>query len=83
MHTPISFAVLTTSQQLRYLHQRGTYAEKRSVGEFSYQLFSLHSFFVELCRDRSNGRLMGIYPIPLDLVNAFYAEGVSLEALLD
>jgi hypothetical protein len=82
MHTPFSFTVLTTSQQIRYLQLRGTYAAARTNGEFSYHLFSVHSFFVELCREGYNGRLMGIYPLPVDLVEAFYAEDVSLEVLL-
>ncbi len=82
MHTPFSFTFLTTSQQIKYLHLRGTYVTEHSIGEFTYQLFSLHSFFVELCRERYNGRFMGIYPLPVELVEVYYAEDVSLEALL-
>ncbi len=82
MHTPFSFAFLTKSQQVRYLYQWGTYASRRSLGEFDHQLFSLHSFFVELCCEKDNNRLLGVYPLPLDLVEAFYTDDVSLEALL-
>ncbi len=82
MHTPFSFAILTRSQQVRYLHRWGTYASRRSAGEFNHQLFSLHSFFVELCCEKHNDRLIGVYPLPLDLVEVFYTDSVSLKALL-
>jgi hypothetical protein len=82
MHTPYSFAFLTTKQQIRYLHERGTYAAQRSTAAFSYYLFTLHSYFVEICRERSNEQIIGLHPLPLDLVEVFYADHVSLEALL-
>ena len=82
MHTPFSFAMLTKSQQVRYLHRWGTYASRRSAGEFDHQLFSLHSFYVELCCEKHNAHLIGVYPLPLDLVEAFYTDSISLKALL-
>ncbi len=82
MLSPYNFAFLTTNQQIQYLHKSGVYATKRSTDEFTYRLFTLHSYFIETCSQRSNDRLIGLYPLPLDLVAAFYADDVCLEALL-
>ncbi len=82
MYTPISFTLLTTSQQIRYLRRKGFHVTGRTTRAFRFRLFSVHSYFVELCVDRRDDRLIGIYPLPLELVEAYYANHVSLVSLL-
>jgi hypothetical protein len=82
MYTPISFTLLTTIQQIRYLRRKGVHVTGRTTRAFRFRLFSVHSYFVELCIDRRDDRLIGIYPLPLELVEAYYANHVSLAALL-
>jgi hypothetical protein len=82
MYTPLSFNLLTTNQQLRYLRRKGFHVTGRTTLAFRFRLYSVHSYFVELCMERHDARLIGIYPLPLELVEVYYANHVSLESLL-
>jgi hypothetical protein len=82
MHSPFSFARLAASRQADYLFKRGFYVSERSTRRSRFRLYSLHYYYVETCSDTRSDALICLYPLPLDLVEAYYAAHISLETLL-